>query len=423
MASCTQVDSLVQAYVDGELRDSERAILEQHLSDCAACRKVLREHRATAALMFEALAPHQLSGDLTPAVLSHLPHMDHVQSLAQEATWRIKNPRRATLVFRALVPALAPMLLFVLGFAIYMAWPEAESAGRVVGMVVHRDGGVLRSHDDSTLRHAVALESRVTPDERFETDRDSTLMINLAGPSQVKVDHNTRVKIVDTRAVNVEAGRVWLNVCKAREKFRVTTPLADIIVFGTQFAVDVNGNRTVVTVSEGEVTVEQGERFAVLHAGEELEVRPQAEPFTVREVPVAKVMAWTRRVQPDAVAQRRFETEIPSPASKVVRAYQVYRLDAGGRAVEAITLSWDAGPVGDRAGYDIYVFDDRMRPLVREHVSASVFNDPARSEYKLVLMPDGEPITNAGVLNIRTVPDFTEGRRETSFREIATHIY
>lgn len=415
----------MQAYVDGELRASERAIFEEHLGDCIKCQAVLARHRRTSARLYEALAPHQLQRDLTADVMAHLPTMDHVQEIAREVTWRVKHPRRFGSALRILVPAVVPLVLLVLGLAIYVSWPDPVNLDReVVGMVVQREGEILKSDDASVERHPVPLEASVASRERFETGGDSALMIALSGPSHVKVDRNTRVKILDGREVSVESGRIWLDVCKARRKFHVATPQADIIVFGTRFAVEVADNRTVVTVEEGEVTVELGERFAVLHAGDQLDLGRLDDALVPRTVPLGKETAWAKRIQPDPAAQARFHRELRRTTPEMMLADQVYRLPLQGQPVESVILFWEPADGWTHcAGYTVYLFDEHMDPVLRQRVDGELLGDPDRSSVELVVMPDGEPLVGMDVLYIKTVPDLDGPSAETEFTEVATRIY
>ena len=61
MASCTQVENLLQAYIDGELGHSDRVILEQHVADCPACAALLRRHQRACAHLFEAFGEERLT--------------------------------------------------------------------------------------------------------------------------------------------------------------------------------------------------------------------------------------------------------------------------------------------------------------------------------------------------------------------------
>ena len=94
MASCTQIDNLLQAYIDGELGASERVILEQHLSDCAACAGLLRRQQRSSAALFEAYSAGRLTRDLSNQVLNHLPELESDREDVENINWRAKHPGR-----------------------------------------------------------------------------------------------------------------------------------------------------------------------------------------------------------------------------------------------------------------------------------------------------------------------------------------
>jgi anti-sigma factor RsiW len=81
---CTHADDLLFDYVAGRSSDSERAELEAHLRECAACRRLLEEERATAELLRTRLPRHPASDALK-------------QRLAQSAAAGDAAPRRVSL--------------------------------------------------------------------------------------------------------------------------------------------------------------------------------------------------------------------------------------------------------------------------------------------------------------------------------------
>ena len=51
--SCGRMETRILAYVDGRLKENERAEMEKHLADCAACRVRVNEFRAVSSLLDE----------------------------------------------------------------------------------------------------------------------------------------------------------------------------------------------------------------------------------------------------------------------------------------------------------------------------------------------------------------------------------
>ena len=115
MASCTQIDGLLQGYIDGELGASERVILEQHVSECATCAALLRRHQRSSAALFEAYSGDRLTRDLSAQVLEHLPELESSRENVEDLNWRAKHPGYFHGRMRQIVPAAAAVLLVVLG--------------------------------------------------------------------------------------------------------------------------------------------------------------------------------------------------------------------------------------------------------------------------------------------------------------------
>lgn len=419
MASCTQIESLLQAYVDGELSNSEKVVVEGHLSECRACSRVFRRQRAESAFLLEVFETHRLEQDLTGSIMAHLPEMEHASQLEQEVNWRVKHPRTRSAKALTLLPVIAPVVLLVLGLVILFSWPKQEPAGAKVGMVTYQEGVSLRSNEDSTHRSKVGLRSVIARAERIETTEDALLMITLAGPSSLKLDSDTRVKVEDARSITVETGQVWLDVSQDKRAFRVSTPAGDIMVFGTVFNVRVDKDMMVVTVSEGEVQVENDVAFTVLRTGDQVSVRPGKKPLELNRVDPAAVMAWARDIQADPGALELFEARIKTRDSNVIRAEQVFVVESRRQPVRSISFRWepDAYLTG-HCGYHIYVTDDQLKPLFMGYVEGKMFSNKDRSVTELVV-PQDEPITGVNVLHISVVPDYRTGSIETEFTEVA----
>jgi hypothetical protein len=421
VASCAQVESLIQAYIDGELGASETAILEEHISECRLCAAAYKRQKSTAALLFETFAEHRLDHDLAPMVLAHLPEMDpnHLRA-SHDVTMRTKHQGERIFPIRFFAPIMALSILLVLGIMLALSWPPENSAEvRAVGMVTYQDGKILRSQDTSTQRNRVALKAIVRENERFETDENAALMITLAGPTLLKVDNNTRVKVTDEREIDVEIGQIWLNVCKDQRSFRVTTPSGDITVFGTVFNVEVTPDSTVVTVENGRVQVSNNVAFTQLDPDQQTQLVVEKKPLEKVSVNAHGLMKWAEAIQPDPDAQHVFMATIKPQDVKVLRAEQVFVVDTSSHAVHSITFEWKPDPAAIlHCGYNIYVSDDQMNPLFKGHIPGSVFQTKDTNTYELAI-PEGVPIDHKSVLHISVVPDVSTGAIETPFTEVA----
>lgn len=420
MASCTQIERMFQAHIDGELGQSDTVILEHHLADCPACVALLRSHQRACAHICEAFAADRLTHSLAAKVLEHVPELEHVAALDVEAVnWRAKHPIGRWARAARWMPVAAGAVLLILAVTLLSQWPASPGAGSgVIGVVTHCRGHAKCSEYDSVRRDLVALKGFVKCGQRYETDSGDTLMLTLAGPTQVKLNQNTRIRLYDERKLTVETGTIWLDVGKDGRLFRVITPSGGITVFGTSFEVAVDAEKTTVTVAEGRVQVENEFAFRELLPGQQAELI-MGSPIVPRTVDVQARMAWASRIKPDQGAMSIFAKKVLAPGTGAqLRAQPVWVIkDLNGRAVRSIQLEWEPDGYGSgHSGYDLYISDDKMQPLFKAHVAGRVFADKDISEYSIVV--PGKPISGVNVLHIKIVPDFIGGRIETSFGKV-----
>lgn len=425
MAALSQIDSLLQAYIDGELGDAERIILERELGTSVSLRTQLAERQATAAMMFEALDPVRLQKDLTSQIMGHLPVMDSRledvrQRMVQEVNWRAKHKHGRAQFFFTLLPALAPVLLLVIGFALFTAWPDPESkAAQTVGMVTFEQGSVRSSTEDMLVRRRVQKLAPVHENQQYVLGPESTLMLSLAGPTHIKVTGDTSLEVINARNLKVNSGRVWLNVAKDKSKFRVMTPSGDITVFGTKFGVEVRGDETFVTLQEGSVHVENNLTFAVLEANMRVRMRANQVELTPERVDAKEQMAWAFAIQPEQEAQEAFFSTVRPLGSTIIRAEQMWRLDTRDHEVPSfITFTWKPSLfTTGYSSYDVYVYNEEMEPLFVGHLPGSLFADKDQTSYQMPV-PESHSIDNMTVF-IRVVANDQDGTIETGFSEVS----
>ncbi|MCH7689256.1 MAG: efflux RND transporter periplasmic adaptor subunit, partial [Planctomycetes bacterium] len=251
MASCTQIDGMLQAYVDQALGHSERLIVDHHVEECQNCRRLLKRYQHSSAMLFEALSDHRLKLDLTHKVLDRLPEMELQRPDMVWLNKRAKNPTVRWDRTMRLVPVAAAVLLIVMGAVIVANWPEAPIGADVLGVVLASDGLTQRNsaNGESSLPR---LKGFVEGGESYETASGASLMLGIIGSTYLKLNENTRIKLVDERKIFVETGEVFLDVGKAKRAFKVLTPSGEITVLGTAFDVSVKPDSTRVVVEKGD---------------------------------------------------------------------------------------------------------------------------------------------------------------------------
>lgn len=413
MASCSQVSSLLQAYIDEELGNAEKCILEQHLAECSACRDELCEQKACSDQIMDVLAGQRLQWGIRSRVLAHLPEMDPAPNHGSHPTDpQYARKRQRSLAFpRALMAAAA--LLVVAGVTYFnQKEPLPPSLFPVAGMVTFCDGeGVDYKAGDENDWNKATLKSVVRGNEQFRTQDDSRLAISLIGHSIVKANYNSSITIHDNRRVLVDRGLTYFDVGHDSRRFDVETPNGNIVVVGTAFVVGVDVESTKVTVTEGAIVVSNDQGRTSVGEGQQLVFRkgePLARPY---EVDVKKVAAWAYAIVPDPQALALFEQTLEKSQAQVVPNsdepfHMVWNLKDS--RVDEIQLNWKSdGKTSGHCAYFVKVFDQDRKLRHVDFLDSKHFNDGSTTKASLKFR-DG-PLTGVDELQIQLIPDSKDG--------------
>ncbi len=410
MASCTQVEALIQAHIDGELEASGQVILDRHVAECSGCAQKLRRQQATAAELFEVLRTERLAQDLRGVVLAHLPEMEHPPQDMTDINWRAKHPSSSLGRWGRRVPAMVAVMLILTAALVKAYWPEPPASAYSVGVVLQSQGGVTAFDAASTERHMVPVSKGVVAESSYETGANAGLMLALAGHTHLKLNQHSRIRVDDERRVRLEQGELWADVGNDGRLFRVTVPGGVVTVFGTAFAVRVDRDATVVSVEEGQVQVENSQGFRLVHQGQQVRWAAGEEPSAPEEADIEQAMAWARAIVPDREAEEVYRTQLATPGQEPTQlaAKEVFLIDLmqGGRRwdISALRISWQGPlPSGQAySGYDVYVYDQYMQPVVKHEVGGTAFTD-AREHY-IDLSLNETFGSNTKMLTIRLAP-------------------
>ncbi len=426
MVSCTRIESTLQAYVDGELGDSDRAIFEQHLEECAACRDSLKKQQRTNALLFSVYTEDRLTHSLRSRVITHLPVMavtprdsDSVVDLINQ---RAKNPRTLWGVVGRLMPVAAAAILVFVALILNYSYSSTDAnelaTATSVGMITQATGIAEHAPGNGPEVKTAELQSYVMRGDRFETRIGSGIMIALTGPTSLKIGDASRVLINDQRNITLEHGQIWLDVGRDGKLFKVHTPRGDVTVFGTCFSVSYVNEETTVTVERGEVQVEKGNAFRALEGGEQARVLANGSLTEPAVVDAKAQNSWARRIMPDPLSENAFakRLQVKAPSGELP-ARLVYMVNTYGKEVSSLRLYWQPQRTGGQVdanycAYDIYVSSEASGdPIMHKKIDGNQFAGAVGFSLDV---PLDSPVTDATSLEIRLVPDYANGGKELS---------
>jgi len=235
------------------------------------------------------------------------------------------------------------------------------------------------------------------------------------------MDQNTRIYVEDERTLSVEQGRVFLDVAKGRQLFRVRTPHGEVTVFGTRFDVQVGADTMRVIVEDGRVqlsSTDGRELFRVLTRDQQGELRRDADAIRVGGVNADRASAWAARIQPETEARELFLTSIaPRYDAEEINAENGWLISTGGKSLESIVLEWEPvnGP-GAFTDYVIYVYTPENEPVFRARVNGDVFLDPSSTEIEL--RNTGQHTRRLNAVFVKAVPTRVADAQSVTFSRV-----
>lgn len=426
MAKCTQIANRLQAYVDSELHGSDRVILDQHITECSDCRAQLRSFRRNSAFLFETFSEVRLDRDLTQYVLDHLPEMEQSALEVAGLNFRAKHPTRRRERLVRLVPIAAAFLLLFLAAVLNKNWPAPMMASDSIGIVAYSHGEVSRIKENSIEKDDAVVRTLASAGDRFETGANSSLMLMLLGPTELRAAENTRVLVHNERKLSVEKGHVFFDVDgKNKQLFKVLTPAGAITVFGTSFDVWVEAQRTTVVVEEGEVqlaSTADDSVFTIIRPGQMASVSPEQTSIHVRPADIALATEWARHIIADDEARTLFSSRFqPLYETSQVSGRPGYIVRTSNKPVEAIILEWEPTfAFVEYADYAVLVYNDRYEALFESRIDGSVFSNPGVTTYEIE--NTGDKLANHRHIFVRLVPNVTDGKREIQIKELKARI-
>ena len=235
-AGCAEFRADFRAYLGGELADSRRVLIEDHLSRCPACRAAM-------------------AGQKGERRVIAMPQ----QSSSRWMRW-------------GSLAAAAVLVLSVL----YLSRDTIDAMmapGGPRATVVSADGGLYRLPGGALKAGAAISEKEVV-----RTGPGAHAVLRLADGSMIDVNERTELFVTAAwsgRAIHLQRGDIIVSAAKQRRgHLQVLTRDSIASVKGTVFAVSAGMGGSVVSVVEGSVAVNQPGRDVVLSPGEQAASNP-----------------------------------------------------------------------------------------------------------------------------------------------------
>ncbi len=426
MASCIQIEGMLQSYVDDEVSPSERLLIEEHLKGCEGCAAQMEKLRATDASVFEVLRQYSLHEDFAERVMAHLPDIPPAVSVAESLRLQAHNEKNRTrrwfLTAVRLVPVVMPVILLILAALLWLAWPtfDAEQPD-AVGMVLYSDGNATNVSSSAGAEMVASKGHGIQYGDSFTTGSDSRMLLGLAGPSHITVFENSVVVLEAEREVVLKKGRVFFDVSRDARHFRVHTPDGRITVFGTSFQVDIQNAGTEVTVVNGDVMVENESAFVRLNRNSQAFFNTAQTPTVRKNIDTSACVREARAITLDSGIEEQFLGRIVNSqsADRTGVSEQVFVVETAGSIVNALLLKWTPDPyTSGHAGYTVYVSDNSLNPLFKAAIPPETFREKQTGEMRIE-MPTRLQNVGKEALHITILPEMDQKKIETTFTEVA----
>jgi hypothetical protein len=300
--NCTDWNSQLNDYVDGDLDAAATSTLENHLATCAACRAelaALRSLRADTVALPRELAPAR---DLWAGIRNELPRTETSPAKIAAA---IQAPAGKLLQFFVPLAAAA---------AVALLSPIAQRhSSEVIAARVSRSEG--RAWTVAPVAGAPRLatrdlqrEGKFSVGQWLETDANSRAKISVGAIGEVSVAPNSRIRLINDAATDhrleLARGSMSAFIWAPPRLFFVETPAATAVDLGCAYTLDVDDQgRGELYVTSGYVALEHGGRESIVPAGVKCLTRPGTGPGTpfVADAP-AELRAALERFDFSAVA-------------------------------------------------------------------------------------------------------------------------
>lgn len=256
--SCADFQSLIPAYLKGELSEARTLLLVDHTHECIPCRRAMKEARTIKVARVRAVGKSRRYS-LQPVVLR----------------WGIAAG-------------------LVIGFGLLVVpilQRYAFFGGQLDATVQAAEGQVYQVEDTATV--PLVAGQKLERGDRIRTAKDAHAFVRLSDGSVVEMKDRSEFYITRNAqgtTIHLDRGSILVEAAKqGKGHLYVQTPDSLVSVTGTVFSVNSGTKGSRVSVIEGEVHLDHAGSERVLRAGDQ-----EATSRTIERIPVKDEVAWSR---------------------------------------------------------------------------------------------------------------------------------
>jgi hypothetical protein len=256
--NCADFQSLIPAYLNGNLSEARSLLLVDHTHECIPCRRAMKDARSRSA------APQKVR----------------------------TAPRRYNLQPVILRWGVAAALIIGVGLFALPFISRLPFGGPLEATVEAAEGQVYQIAD--TTSTPAQAGQKLQKGERVRTAKDARAVLRLGDGSSIEMKDRSELSVnknAQGTTIYLNRGSIVVEAAKQRgERLFVDTGDSLVSVTGTVFSVNSGTKGSRVSVIEGEVSLDHKGNERVLRAGEQATTSSSIEP-----IPVKDEIAWSRK--------------------------------------------------------------------------------------------------------------------------------
>ena len=262
---------------------------------------------------------------------------------AVQAEWRDLTSSRRTRR-RFLQYGIAATVLLG-GFAVLNVLRTSAVDPVQVASIEKSIGAVYVLGEQAVLRETNDL-SNIVSGQTIVTGAGAGLALAWGKGGSVRVDENSRLEFTDDQTVYLEKGRVYFDSRSSAliagadhaAVFMLKTPIGEIRHVGTQYMTEVNGDALVVSVREGEVSVDGIRHDRAVLPGQQMTMSGSQQPSVLSIGRSGEAWNWVNRITPPVNVEGRSVYEFLVWASREMGLELVLTATANSVAHSALLM-------------------------------------------------------------------------------------